>query len=484
MTRQLPERPNLEHLRDEAKALLLSLKNGSAAVDFPPPYKLSHAQVALARQYGFDSWSKLKRHVEGYADRQSVFFAAVRAGDRERVQALLASDPSLVSALDKDSFDAPAINLAASRNDIPMIDLLLDHGADINARSKWWAGGFGALDFANEEVSKHLLKRGASLTAHAAARLGMAKELKQIIARDPAVVHQRGGDGQMPLHFAANPEIVDILVDAGADLEARDIDHEGTPAQFKVEDEAVLRRMLERGAIPDVFMAARLGDAEMLERMLNEDPGALSRATGEPGNPRVPVAPGAHIYTYTLGFVMLFQVADRFGHAHIYRLIYYRASTEQRLLMSCWRGDEDIVRQLVADHPGLVESIAPAYQKLLPLAAWNHNTKAVRLMLEIGFDPNVRGGEESTAIDRAAFHGFDDVIEAILPYKPDLSVMNVYGGTPLSCCLYGSMHSWRKDGDFARSARLLVEAGAPLPPKAAESPEVQAALAKLVPNIG
>ncbi|HSI72591.1 MAG TPA: ankyrin repeat domain-containing protein [Fimbriimonas sp.] len=462
MYRQLPERANLEHLRDEAKALLDSLSAGeSAALERAAPYasspfQLAQAQLVIAREYGFDSWARLKRHVEEAPDRQVAFFAAVKAGDRERVGSLLAEDPTLVRVRDKGSFDAPALNLAASRNDIPLIDLLLDHGADPDAKSTWWAGGFCPLDFADEETSRHLIRRGARLTAHAAARLGLASELQALVTADPGVVHERGGDGQMPLHFAKTPEVVDVLVDAGADVDARDVDHEGTPAQHQIRNDAVLRRLLERGATPDVFTAVVLEDLSMLGRMLDEDPGALERATGEAGNPMIPQAPGAHIYTYTLGFVRPDQVASE----TVYQFLFDRGTYRQKLIFALWRGDRKAAHALLEEDPPLVQKLTEKDRKLLPQAAWVRNTSAVRLMLEVGFDPNIRGAENSTAIDRAAFHGFDDVIEAILPYGPDLTVRNAYGGTPLSCCRYGQVHGWRKDGDYVRSIELLLAAGA------------------------
>lgn len=58
MSRNLPDRPNLEFLRKEAKALLASLQ----ARD--PAAQLADAQYALARDYGFTSWPNLKAHVE------------------------------------------------------------------------------------------------------------------------------------------------------------------------------------------------------------------------------------------------------------------------------------------------------------------------------------------------------------------------------------------------------------------------------------
>jgi uncharacterized protein (TIGR03067 family) len=79
---QLPARPNLDHLRKQAKTLLADLKAGAAdaartfithlpeARTLTPAkvrmagFRLADAQSAIARQQGFDSWSALTRHVE------------------------------------------------------------------------------------------------------------------------------------------------------------------------------------------------------------------------------------------------------------------------------------------------------------------------------------------------------------------------------------------------------------------------------------
>jgi hypothetical protein len=58
MSRNLPDRPNLEFLKKEAKALLDGLQQRDASA------QLTDAQHALARDYGFASWPKLKAHVE------------------------------------------------------------------------------------------------------------------------------------------------------------------------------------------------------------------------------------------------------------------------------------------------------------------------------------------------------------------------------------------------------------------------------------
>ena len=55
MAKKLHARPNLEHLKKQAKALLA--KRGKA-------FKLADAQLEIARAAGFPSWPKLARHVE------------------------------------------------------------------------------------------------------------------------------------------------------------------------------------------------------------------------------------------------------------------------------------------------------------------------------------------------------------------------------------------------------------------------------------
>jgi hypothetical protein len=43
-------------------------------------------------------------------------------------------------------FDALAIIAAAHKENREIIDALLNAGANINERTRWWPGGFGVLD--------------------------------------------------------------------------------------------------------------------------------------------------------------------------------------------------------------------------------------------------------------------------------------------------------------------------------------------------
>jgi Clp amino terminal domain, pathogenicity island component len=65
MSRELPERPNLDHLRRQARALLRERRKRD------PQVQLATAQRLLAREYGFASWQELKSHVEAQAAKDS-----------------------------------------------------------------------------------------------------------------------------------------------------------------------------------------------------------------------------------------------------------------------------------------------------------------------------------------------------------------------------------------------------------------------------
>ncbi len=172
---------------------------------------------------------------------------SIRADDIEGVRALLDGQPELRAKLDDPigPFDSPALTSARSR---AMVDVLLAAGADVNAKSQWWAGGFGFLHIVDLELAEYIVDRGAVVDVHAAARLGRLDRLREIIEVDPQSVHARGGDGQTPLHFARTVEIAAYLLDHGADIDARDIDHVSTPAQWMLGDRIdVARYLVERG---------------------------------------------------------------------------------------------------------------------------------------------------------------------------------------------------------------------------------------------
>ena len=483
MSRSLPPRPNLEHLKKQAKDLLEAFRNGDAAAkdrllagaslpDRRPP-NLSDAQRAVAREYGFASWPKLKKHVESLAAPADPFAAAAaafKARDAGELRRLLARYPQLRARIDDPlpggPFGATPLICAVSQNSREMVDVLLDAGANIDARSHWWAGSFGVLD-SDSELTDYLIARGATVDAHAAARLGMLDRLQELIASNPDLVHARGGDGQTPLHFAKNVEIARFLLDHGADVDARDIDHEATPAQWMIRGrQEVARFLVERGCQTDILMAAALGDLDRVRQHLDADPACIRTSVSEAYFPKRDPRAGGHIYIWTLGHNKTAHVIAReFGHEDVLRLLMDRTPEDLKFAIACELGEEDWFRQLLAANPRLVQNLPEGSRRKLADAAQDNNIRAVRLMLEAGWPVDARGQHGATALHWAAFHGNTEMAREILRYRPPLEdANNDFKSTPLHWAAYGSEHGWhRGTGDYAGTVELLCDAGSKLP---------------------
>ena len=85
--RPLPDRPNLRHLKDQAKDLL---KTGAAA-------SITDAQFKVARLYGFASWPKLKAHIDSLEEIGQLKHA-IDTNDIDRVKTMMTRNPALHSA--------------------------------------------------------------------------------------------------------------------------------------------------------------------------------------------------------------------------------------------------------------------------------------------------------------------------------------------------------------------------------------------------
>ena len=190
-TRPLPERPNLRHLKDQAKDLR---KSGAAS-------SLTDAQFKIARLYGFASWPKLKAHVESLEEIGQLK-QAIDVNDIARVKTMMTRNPALHRAplgYGQDGpltwvtecrvpweppsparlaiaewmithgsdvhqgGDGPLMRAALNGYRIPMMELLVAHGADVNAM---WHGHFPIVFAPCESMDaaalKWLLDHGAN----------------------------------------------------------------------------------------------------------------------------------------------------------------------------------------------------------------------------------------------------------------------------------------------------------------------------------
>ena len=412
---------------------------------------------------------------------------ALRHHDAGVLRQALASDPSLREAIDAPvfAFNAPAI--VAFARDAAIVDVLLDFGADPNRRSEWWAGPFHALYFARGPAADRLIAAGATLDACAAANLDRVDALKRMIAGNPACVHDRGGDGQTPLHFARSRAAIDLLLGAGADIDARDVDHRSTAAEWMLEGARgagryeMARYLVERGASADIFLAAALGLTDRVRAMLEGNPALLASRIGRGDYDEKPPS-SYHIYFWTIGDSRSpLEVAAQFGHEETVRAMMEFASPLQRLLLACRRGDEHGARELVREHPGIIESMTGDDHRAIADAAWNGDAAAVALMLELGFDPRTPGHDSGTALHCAAWQGSPETVAALLKHHDARALVNIrdahYHAPPLGWCCHGSRYG-NPSHDHAAVARLLLEAGAEGEVNTADaSPSVAAVLA-------
>ena len=189
--RTLPARPNLRHLKDQAKDLV---KAGEAT-------SVTEAQFKIASQYGFASWPKLKAHVESLEDIGQLK-QAIDTNDLKSVKTLMTRNPALHLAplgynkngpltwvaecrvpweppnperlaiaewmIENGSDihqggDGPLMRAALMGYRIPMMDLLVSRGADVNAL---WNGYYPIIFAPCETVEpaslKWLLEHGAN----------------------------------------------------------------------------------------------------------------------------------------------------------------------------------------------------------------------------------------------------------------------------------------------------------------------------------
>jgi ankyrin repeat protein len=499
MSKSLPSRPSLEQLKTQAKDLLKALKAGDPVAlqrfqeshphgsSIAPSasgesWSLSDAQLVVAREYGEASWPKLRERVAATlvaaGDPMDLLRQAFVEDDATLLRRLLEQHPGLKARIDEpvEAFNSPVVTQARSRE---MLDVLLEAGANLNVRSKWWAGGFGLLDTAEPDLARYAIERGARVDVHAAARLGRVDQLRQLLAADPKLVHARGGDGQTPLHFASTIGVAELLLEHGADIDALDIDHESTPAQYMVRDRPdVARYLVRRGCRTDILLAAALGDAALVRRHLDADPTCIRMRVTPAYFPKRHPHSGGTIYQWTLGwFVSPHEVARQFGHPDILSFLMERSPSDVRLLAACWMADGDEVRRLLAQQPQLVETLSASDRQHVAFAARNNRTDAVRAMLAAGFPVDATGEHEATPLHWAAFHGNAEMVREILRYNPPLEQPDrSFQGTPLGWAIHGSEHGWHvKTGDYATVVDLLFAAGAKSPegqPKGTEAVKV------------
>jgi ankyrin repeat protein len=329
---KLPERASLEYLKKRAKEHLLELRRRD------PRAKLAAAQLAVARDYGFPSWRALKAEIDRRrAPTLASFSSACIAGDVATLRGLLASEPSL--ARERNAEGSTGLHLAARHADA--VRLLLEHGADPNARDV--------------------------------------------------------GDNAYALHFAAGAgalEAARALLDAGGDVHGVGDGHKleviGWATCFSATvPKDVLALLLERGARHHVFSAIAVQDAELIQKLVEENPDALSRRLSRFENGQTPL----HYVIAPPDGLLGGGFRTGAHYAILDLLIELGADLEAEddkgrtpLAVAMLRGDEEAMRRLQAAGAQVPKQAAgPAFESRM--AALAASVKKVEPMISV---PNVR----------------------------------------------------------------------------------------------
>lgn len=413
----LPDAPNVDWLRKQAKRTLIQLRKAN------PAAKLADAQFDLAKQYGFSSWRALKEHIDGLTVEGQLFEAA-KNSDARALAALLDVHPEKLEARNK-PYAHTLLHIAAFAGRLENVDLLLRRGLDVNAREKGdntyamhWAAAAGHLDVvrrlaeaggdvvghgddhelevigwacawdgaddsAHRAVADFLVSRGARHHIFSAIALNMADEVRRIVGRDPSALSKRQShneDFRLPLHFAVlrnRPEMVALLLELGADPLATD--GTGYSAAAYATQPDVDRSMMEmiraRVGTTDLFTNLALGDWDSAERLLRENPDIVKPGGDNNG--------------------MLHLMAKRNNVVAVKWLLEHGVDPSAR--WSHWDAE-----------------VTP-----LHLAILGKHPQVVRVLLAAGADPTIRDSKhKANAMEWADFFGHWEIVRILTAHEP------------------------------------------------------------------
>jgi len=186
---------------------------------------------------------------------------AVKAGDYEKVKKILKSCPYFIDAK-IDEYMTP-LKTAAACGNLSIVKLLVQKGAEVysNPMASYpavmdatWNKHQEVVDyFLNEVPEKAVGTNGLGVAINLAAREGWTEIVRKHIERDPLAVHQRGWIGDTALHWSCHngfADIVNLLIDHGADIEADEINWIGGKPLHWASEHApnTTRILLDHGA--------------------------------------------------------------------------------------------------------------------------------------------------------------------------------------------------------------------------------------------
>jgi hypothetical protein len=502
--RPLPEFPNLDQLKKQAKSLLSSahatdahaLSRFAALPAFakgvePSELALHDAQSVIAREHGFASWNALREEVEArtlsFSDAVDAFVRAGSDGARDRATRLLALYPAIANAtlqtelllgdaaaVDKRLRDNPAL---AQQPGGPQGWEPLLYVCHTCLHKDQPARMDGLL-----AIARQLIALGAN--PNAKYTWNWHPELPRTALWAALITLQHVPLATLLLESGANPTdgVTPQIAAGSGNIEALELLHtfglnpNGEPGgvpplaymMMWSEDPRGIRWLLEHGADPNLawgtdgegplHIAARRWDLLTVELLIKHgaDP---SQRRGDGYTPHT--------------------LAELHGnHAIAEFLLAHGATNElsplEQFIAAAARGDRAGADAVLAAHPDVTQRLTPAHHLMLHRHAESGNAAVLDTMLERGFDPNVPDKDGVTALHRAAMGGHPAAAASLIKHGARLDALDgMFSASPLVWAVEGRGHA-QPGSDHVGVARVLIDAGSPVdwvPPPAAPGPE-------------
>lgn len=450
ITRDLPANATLESIRKQAKAFLKALKAGDAAArqrtlpyfNEPAAIGLQDAQLVIAREFGFSSWSRLKTHLERaqpgkpsseqLANRflalATVSYFADVAADPERyveAKALLDEHPDIASA---------NIHVAAALGDAEAVDRWLDKDPKLAGKRggpyDWepllyaaYARVPGRSSFA---AGKRLIARGADANA-----FWMDDGQYRFTALTGVFGQGEAGKERQPEH----PDCVafaELLLKAGAGPN----DSQALYNRMFEPDNTCLALLLRHGlSAKDRNNWLVREDGDLIENSQSvfdyQLAWALEKRMAE--RVRLLVEHGADVNRSVKGRTP-YQWAELGGDASLAAYLASRGARVDeltdvdRLARAIGEGKGEQAKALVAGDPTLVSRTQAAHPAILHEAAGEDRQVQAALMLSLGFEVNRMTSR--TPLHEAALHGHIEMAKLLIAQGANTMARDPYHHAP------------------------------------------------------
>ena len=512
----LPERPNFEHLKKQAKDLLRDYEAGEAALgrfrnSLPAAegksdaeiaalgLKLHDAQSCIAREYGLPSWRNLKNYVDWRNmmvsnSRQDVvprWLHYVYGHENDQPKPQLAA--RMLS--ERPDLGQGHLFLACASGDAEAIErLIAADPACVNRQTNDWRcpGCKDMLDMPPLVAATH------SALLQIPPYQDRLRQCARILLDAGADPNQSWMHGQYPLsalYGAAgknhDPELTKMLLEAGANPN----DGESLYHSLETMDHTCTRLLLEAGADLHVWtvLAHQLDrdDIDGLRLLLGyagkSSPSDLDQALfwairrrRDRAHMEALIAAGANPRANNKDGVSAWRLAVQYGLSGVAEALEFSGgseplSVEDQFVAACARGDETESRRILNAENDIVGRLSEFQLRLLPELVENRNTDAIRLMVRLGWPIAVKGGDwQASALNLAVFQGDPELTRFLLDHGASWAEKHGYGDNVNGTLSWASRNREPECGDWVGCARALVDHGMPLDLESRYSEEVAA----------